>query len=54
MMHHDSEGSMSLSRRFQMCLLSSVVSCACLNDAVWFLYLVLKAFSVSPIQVSVV
>lgn len=41
--------------RVQMCLLSSV-EFWCLewrNDAVWFLYLVLKSFSVSPMYVSV-
>ena len=50
MLRHDSECSMSLSRKFQMCLLSSVefLRCGCLKDAVWFLYLVLKSFSVSP------
>ena len=39
-----------------MCLLSSV-EFLCLewrNDAVWFQYLVLKLFSVSPMYVSVV
>ena len=39
-----------------MCLLSSM-EFLCLvwrNDAVWFLYLVLKSFSVSPMYVSVV
>ena len=39
-----------------MCLLSSV-EFLCLtwrNDAVWFLYLVLKSFSVSPMYFSVV
>ena len=37
-----------------MCLLSSVefLECACRNDDVWFLYLVLKSFSVSPTYVS--
>ena len=47
--------SMLLSLRVQMCLLSSV-EFLCLvwqNDAVWFLYLVLKSFSVSPMYVSV-
>ena len=47
---------MLLSLRVQMCLLSSV-EFLCLvwrNDAVWFLYLVLKSFSVSPMYVSVV
>ena len=39
-----------------MCLLSSVefLCLAWRNDAVWFLYLVLKSFSVSPMYVSVV
>ena len=39
-----------------MCLLSSVeFSCfVCRNDAMWFLYLFLKSFSVSPMYVSVV
>lgn len=49
------ECSMLLSLRSQMCLLSSV-EFLCLvwrNDAVWFLYLVLKLFSVSPMYVSV-
>ena len=47
---------MLLSLRVQMCLLSSV-EFLCLewrNDAVWFRYLVLKSFSVSPMYVSVV
>ena len=41
---------MLLSLRVQMCLLSSVefLSLAWRNDEVWFLYLVLKSFSVSP------
>ena len=41
---------------FKVCLLSSVefLCFVCLNDAVWFLYLVLKSFSVSLIYVSVV
>ena len=30
------------------------VFCVCRIDAVWFLYLVLKSFSVSPMYVSVV
>ena len=40
----------------QICLLSSVefLCLAWRNDAVWFLYLVLKSFSVSPMYVSVV
>ena len=50
MMRHDSECSMSLSPKFQMCLLNSVefLRLGYLNDAVWFLCLVLKSFSVSP------
>ena len=43
-MRREIKCSMLLSLRVQMCLLSSV----------WFLYLVLKTFSVSPIYVSVV
>ena len=43
-MHREIKCSMLLSLRVQMCLLSSV----------WFLYLVLKTFSVSPMYVSVV
>ena len=41
---------------FKVCLLSSVefLCFVCRNDAVWFLYLVLKSFSVSPMYVSVV
>ena len=37
-----------------MCLLSSVefLECVCRNDAMWFLYLVLNSFSVSPMYVS--
>ena len=48
------EWSMLLSFRFQMCLLSSVefLECVCRNDAMWFLYLVLNSFSVSPMCVS--
>ena len=39
-----------------MCLLSSVefLCFVCRNDAVWFLYLVLNSFSVSPIYASMV
>ena len=37
--------------RAQICLLSSV-EFLCWNDAVWFLYFVLKSFSVSPMHVS--
>ena len=50
MMHHDSECLMSLSRKFQMCLPNFIdfLRCGCLNDAVSFLYLVLKSLSVSP------
>ena len=38
-----------------MCLLSSeeLLFFAWRNDAMWFLYLVLKSFSVSPMYVSV-
>ena len=45
---------MLLSLRVQICLLSSVESLcfAWRNDAVWFLYLVVKSFSVSPMYVS--
>ena len=42
--------------RVQICLLS-LVEFLCLvwpNDAVWFVYLVLKSFSVSPMYASVV
>ena len=41
---------------FKVCLLNSVkfLCFVCRNDAVWFLYLVLKSFSVSPMYVSVV
>ena len=37
-----------------MCLLSSVefLECACGNDDVWFLYLALRSFSVSPTYLS--
>ena len=37
-----------------MCLLSSVefLVRVCRNDAMWFLYLVLNSFSVSPMYVS--
>ena len=47
---------MLFSLRVQICLLSSVefLCFACWNDAVWFLYLVLKSFSVSLMYVSVV
>ena len=45
---------MLLSLRVQIFFLSSVefLCFACRNDAVWFLYLVLKSFSVSPMYVS--
>ena len=48
--------SMLLSLRIQMYFLSSVefLCLAWRNDAVWFLYLVLKSFSVRPMYVSVV
>ena len=41
---------------FKVCLLSSVefLCFVCRNDAVWFLYLVLRSFSVSPMYVSMV
>ena len=41
---------------FKVCLLSSVefLCFVCRNDAVWFLYLVLKSFSVCLMYVSVV
>ena len=55
-MRQEIKCSMFLCLRVQMCLLSSV-DFLCLvwrNDAVWFLYLVLKSFSVSPMYVSVV
>ena len=47
---------MLFSLRVQICLLSSVefLCLAWRNDAVWFLYLVLKSFPVSAIYVSVV
>ena len=53
-MRQEIECSMLLSLRVQMCLLSSVefLCLAWRNDAVWFLYLVLKSFSVSPMYVS--
>ena len=46
--------SMTLSLRVQMCLLSSVefLCLAWRNDAVWFLYLVLKSLSASPLSKS--
>ena len=55
-MRQEIKCSMLLSLRVQMCLLSSVelLGLAWRNDGVWFLYLVLKSFSVSPMYVSVV
>ena len=55
-MRQEIKCSMLLSLRVQMCLLSSVefLCLAWRNDAVWFRYLVLKSFSVSPMYVSVV
>ena len=55
-MRQEMKCSMLLSLRVQMCLLSSVefLCLAWRNDAVWFRYLVLKSFSVSPMYVSVV
>ena len=55
-MRQEIKCSMLLSLRVQICLLSSVefLSLSWRNDAVWFLYLVLKSFSVSPLYVSVV
>ena len=55
-MRQEMKCSMLLSLRVQICLLSSVefLCSAWRNDAVWFLYLVLKLFSVSPMYVSVV
>ena len=54
MMRHEIEWSMLLSLRDQICLLSSVefLCFARRNDAMWFLYLVLKSFSVRPMYVS--
>ena len=55
-MRQEIKCSMLLSLRVQMCLLSSV-ELLCLgwrNDAVWFLYLVLKSFFESPMYVSLV
>ena len=54
MIRHEIEKSMLLSLRDQTCLLSSVefLCFVCRNDAVWLLYLVLKAFFVSPMYVS--
>ena len=55
-MRQEIKGSMSLSLRVQIRLLSSVefMCLAWRNDVVWFLYLVFKSFSVSPMYVSVV
>ena len=55
-MRQEIKCSMLLSLRIQMCLLSSVefLRLVWRNDAVWFLYLVLKSFFVSPMYVSVV
>ena len=55
-MRQEIKCSMLLFLRVQICLLSSVefLCLAWRNDAVWFLYLVLKSFSVSPMYVSVV
>ena len=55
-MHQEIKCLMLLSLRVQICLLSSVqfLCLAWRNDAVCFLYLVLKSFSVSPMYVSVV
>ena len=55
-MRQEIKCSMLLSLKVQICLLSSVefLCFACRNDAVWFLYLVLNSFSVSPMYVSVV
>ena len=55
-MRQEIKCSMLLSLRIQMCLLSSVefLCLAWRNDGVWFLHLLLKSFSVSPMYVSVV
>ena len=54
MVRHEIELSMLLSLRVQICLLSSVefLCLAWWIDAVWFLYRVLKSFSVRPMCVS--
>ena len=54
MVRHEIEWSKLLSLRDQICLLSSVefLCFAWRNDAMWFLYLVLKSFSVRPMYVS--
>ena len=53
MIRREIEWLMLLSLRVQICLLSSVefLCFAWQNDGVWFLYLVLKSFSVSPMCV---
>ena len=51
-MRHEIKWLRLFSLRVQICLLSSVEFLR--NDAVWFLYLVLKSFSVSPMYVSMV
>jgi len=53
-MYHEIKWSTLLSLRVQICLLSSVAFLCfmCQKDAVGFLYLVLKLFSVSPMYVS--
>ena len=55
-MRHEIKCLKLFSLRVQICLLSSVefLCFVCRNDAVWFLYLVLKSFSVSLMYVSVV
>ena len=55
-MRQEIKCSMLLSSRVQTCLLSSVqfLCLAWRNDAEWFLYLVLKSLSVSPLYVLVV
>ena len=55
-MCHEIKWSMFFSLRVQICLLSLVefLCFVCWNDAVWFLYLVLKLFSASLMYVSVV
>ena len=55
-MRHEIQWLILFFLRVQICLLSSVefLSFVCRNDDVWFLYLVLKSFTVSPMYVSVV
>ena len=55
-MRQEIKCSIMLSLRLQICLLSSVefLYFTWRNDAVWFLHLVLKSFSVSPMYVSAV